>query len=204
MRRASKPRRWGYSGVLTQGRRNVCNAITSSSAYTTPDIGPDRSCALNGRFEGRWCACRGQRVIYTTPLKALSNQKLVEMRARFGAERVGLQTGDTSLDVQSDIVIMTTEILRNILYRTERPESGEGGQGPGQGDDESAAGPLWLVRQLSARPLRAAGLNEASQATREQGILEALDLLFPVRCRGGRSGGAGGRAAEGCEPGGVG
>ena len=42
---------------------------------------------------------RGQRVIYTTPLKALSNQKLHEMRARFGAERVGLQTGDGSLNI---------------------------------------------------------------------------------------------------------
>ena len=42
---------------------------------------------------------RGQRVIYTTPLKALSNQKLHEMRERFGAARVGLQTGDGSLNI---------------------------------------------------------------------------------------------------------
>ena len=42
---------------------------------------------------------RGQRVIYTTPLKALSNQKLHEMRQRFGADRVGLQTGDGSLNI---------------------------------------------------------------------------------------------------------
>ncbi len=42
---------------------------------------------------------RGQRVIYTTPLKALSNQKLHEMRERFGADRVGLQTGDGSLNI---------------------------------------------------------------------------------------------------------
>ena len=42
---------------------------------------------------------RGQRVIYTTPLKALSNQKLREMRERFGPERVGLQTGDGSLNI---------------------------------------------------------------------------------------------------------
>lgn len=41
---------------------------------------------------------RGQRVIYTTPLKALSNQKLSEMRARFGSHRVGLQTGDGTLN----------------------------------------------------------------------------------------------------------
>ena len=55
------------------------------------------------------------------------------MRARFGPERVGLQTGDVSVDVQSSIVIMTTEILRNILYRAETPESGvtvPGNHGP--------------------------------------------------------------------------
>eukprot|EP00878_Enallax_costatus_P024651 GHUV01026327.1.p1 GENE.GHUV01026327.1~~GHUV01026327.1.p1 ORF type:complete len:523 (+),score=130.29 GHUV01026327.1:173-1741(+) len=61
---------------------------------------------------------RGQRVIYTTPLKALSNQKLAEKSARFGSNRCGLQTGDTSLNTEADIVVMTTEILRNIMYRT--------------------------------------------------------------------------------------
>lgn len=60
---------------------------------------------------------RGQRMIYTTPLKALSNQKLMETAARFGSNRCGLQTGDTSLNTDADIVVMTTEILRNIMYR---------------------------------------------------------------------------------------
>lgn len=59
----------------------------------------------------------GRRVIYTTPLKALSNQKLQEKSARFGSARCGLQTGDTSLNPDADIVVMTTEILRNIMYR---------------------------------------------------------------------------------------
>lgn len=63
--------------------------------------------------------CRGQRVIYTTPLKALSNQKLFEMRERFGTDRVGLSTGDASIQTDSAIMVMTTEILRNIMYRTE-------------------------------------------------------------------------------------
>ena len=67
---------------------------------------------------------RGQRVIYTTPLKALSNQKLYEMRLRFGSERVGLQTGDATLNADRDIVVMTTEILRTIMYRTEAGTDG--------------------------------------------------------------------------------
>ena len=44
------------------------------------------------------------------------------MRARFGHNRCGLQTGDTSLNTEADIVIMTTEILRNIMYRTAEGE----------------------------------------------------------------------------------
>ena len=69
---------------------------------------------------------KGQRVIYTTPLKALSNQKLYEKRLRFGVHRVGLQTGDTSLNTDADIVVMTTEILRNIMYRTAEMTGGKG------------------------------------------------------------------------------
>jgi len=61
---------------------------------------------------------RGGRVLYTTPLKALSNQKLGELRERFGVNQSGLQTGDASINIDADIVVMTTEILRNILYRT--------------------------------------------------------------------------------------
>lgn len=68
--------------------------------------------------------CRGQRVIYTTPLKALSNQKLYEMRQRFGSDTVGLQTGDASLNVDSSIVVMTTEVLRNIMYRIDASATG--------------------------------------------------------------------------------
>ena len=56
-------------------------------------------------------------------LQALSNQKLGEVRRRFGHGRCGLQTGDTSLNTEADIVIMTTEILRNIMYRTAETSS---------------------------------------------------------------------------------
>jgi hypothetical protein len=63
-------------------------------------------------------------VIYTTPLKALSNQKVGEMRERFGAERVGLQTGDVSLNPYGQVVVMTTEVLRNIMYRVVEADQG--------------------------------------------------------------------------------
>lgn len=61
---------------------------------------------------------RGNRVFYTTPLKALSNQKLRDFREQFGAEQVGLLTGDLSINREAPILVMTTEIFRNMLYGT--------------------------------------------------------------------------------------
>lgn len=57
---------------------------------------------------------RGERAIYTAPIKALSNQKFAEFGSRFG--RVGLLTGDNSIDPSAPIVVMTTEVLRNMIY----------------------------------------------------------------------------------------
>jgi superfamily II RNA helicase len=58
----------------------------------------------------------GQRAIYTTPLKALSNQKYGDLVSTYGPERVGLLTGDVSLRADADVVVMTTEVLRNMIY----------------------------------------------------------------------------------------
>ncbi len=56
------------------------------------------------------------KAFYTTPIKALSNQKYHDLSAIYGAEHVGLLTGDTSINSEADIVVMTTEVLRNMLY----------------------------------------------------------------------------------------
>jgi ATP-dependent RNA helicase HelY len=58
---------------------------------------------------------RDQRAFYTTPLKALSNQKYAELCEIYGEDRVGLLTGDTSVNRLADVVVMTTEVLRNML-----------------------------------------------------------------------------------------
>jgi superfamily II RNA helicase len=72
-----------------------------------------------------YCALsRGGRVFYTTPLKALSNQKLRDFREQFGAEQVGLLTGDISINRDAPILVMTTEIFRNMLYGTPIGEVG--------------------------------------------------------------------------------
>ena len=57
-----------------------------------------------------------RRVFYTTPIKALSNQKYRDLAARVGLHRVGLLTGDNAINPSADVVVMTTEVLRNMLY----------------------------------------------------------------------------------------
>ncbi|CAN5717604.1 RNA helicase [soil metagenome] len=59
---------------------------------------------------------RGGKVFYTTPIKALSNQKFGDFTRRWGAARVGLLTGDTSVNGEAPVVVMTTEVLRNMIY----------------------------------------------------------------------------------------
>ncbi len=64
-----------------------------------------------------WCALETHRkCFYTTPIKALSNQKYHDLVAQHGADRVGLLTGDSSVNSEAQIVVMTTEVLRNMIY----------------------------------------------------------------------------------------
>src|SRR6266568_8952813 len=58
----------------------------------------------------------GGKAFYTTPLKALSNQKYGDLVRRHGPERVGLLTGDNSVNGDAPVVVMTTEVLRNMIY----------------------------------------------------------------------------------------
>lgn len=60
----------------------------------------------------------GKRIFYTTPLKALSNQKYYDFGEKYGTDKVGLLTGDTSINRNAQIVVMTTEVFRNMLYGT--------------------------------------------------------------------------------------
>ncbi|MBX7557897.1 DEAD/DEAH box helicase, partial [Streptomyces sp. tea 10] len=69
-----------------------------------------------GEFAIHLALTRGKKAFYTTPIKALSNQKFHEFSRRWGSDRVGLLTGDTSVNSEADVVVMTTEVLRNMLY----------------------------------------------------------------------------------------
>ena len=69
-----------------------------------------------GEFAVHLALAEGRKCFYTTPIKALSNQKYADLVARYGAERVGLLTGDNSVNGEAPVVVMTTEVLRNMLY----------------------------------------------------------------------------------------
>ena len=69
-----------------------------------------------GEFAAFLANKHGNRCFYTTPIKALSNQKYQELSDRYGVGEVGLLTGDSSINGDAPIVVMTTEVLRNMVY----------------------------------------------------------------------------------------
>jgi ATP-dependent RNA helicase HelY len=69
-----------------------------------------------GEFAVHLALASGGKCFYTTPIKALSNQKHTDFVARYGKEQIGLLTGDLSVNAHAPVVVMTTEVLRNMLY----------------------------------------------------------------------------------------
>jgi len=91
-------------GHLDSGRSVLVSAPTGSGKTVVADHAVDT--ALSG----------GRRAFYTTPIKALSNQKYRDLCRRLGPERVGLLTGDNVIAGDADAVVMTIEVLRNMIY----------------------------------------------------------------------------------------
>jgi ATP-dependent RNA helicase HelY len=79
-----------------------------------------------GEFAVHLALAQGRKCFYTTPIKALSNQKYTDLVARYSAARVGLLTGDNSINGEAPVVVMTTEVLRNMLYAGSGTLSGLG------------------------------------------------------------------------------
>ncbi|RNL86827.1 DEAD/DEAH box helicase [Halostreptopolyspora alba] len=77
-----------------------------------------------GEFAVHLALRDGGKCFYTTPIKALSNQKYTDLVRRYGSDSVGLLTGDNSVNGEAPIVVMTTEVLRNMLYAGSRTLSG--------------------------------------------------------------------------------
>src|SRR3954451_15501117 len=98
--------------ALDEGDSVLVAAPTGSGKTIVAEYAVDR--ALSG----------DRKAFYTTPLKALSNQKFGDFVARYGAGSVGLLTGDNAINSEAPIVVMTTEVLRNMIY--ERSSTLEG------------------------------------------------------------------------------
>ncbi len=79
-----------------------------------------------GEFAVHLALREGRKCFYTTPIKALSNQKYNDLVARYGASNVGLLTGDNAINGDAPVVVMTTEVLRNMLYASSATLDGLG------------------------------------------------------------------------------
>ncbi|MFN2517930.1 MAG: DEAD/DEAH box helicase [Jatrophihabitantaceae bacterium] len=107
--------RAGYPFALDPFQVEACEAL--EDGYAVLLCAPTGSGkTVVGEFAVHLALASGQKCFYTTPIKALSNQKYHDLLARHGPERVGLLTGDNSINAGAPIVVMTTEVLRNMLY----------------------------------------------------------------------------------------
>jgi ATP-dependent RNA helicase HelY len=81
---------------------------------------------LVGEFAVHLALAEGRKCFYTTPIKALSNQKYADLVRRYGPAKVGLLTGDNTINGEAPVVVMTTEVLRNMLYASSPTLTGLG------------------------------------------------------------------------------
>src|SRR3954465_4234036 len=107
--------RAGYPFGLDPFQVEACAALESGrSVLGAPPTGAGKT--VVGEFAVHLALAEGRKCFYTTPIKALSNQKFGDLVGRYGAKAVGLLTGDSSVNGNAPIVVMTTEVLRNMLY----------------------------------------------------------------------------------------
>ncbi|MFI9503160.1 DEAD/DEAH box helicase [Nocardia sp. NPDC052566] len=96
-------------------QRNACAALEEGhSVLVCAPTGAGKT--VVGEFAVHLALAAGGKCFYTTPIKALSNQKFADLTERYGRDSVGLLTGDQSINPDAPVVVMTTEVLRNMLY----------------------------------------------------------------------------------------
>ncbi|WP_028935878.1 DEAD/DEAH box helicase [Pseudonocardia spinosispora] len=117
--RNAAPRLVEFVGILPFGldpfQRQACMALEGGhGVLVCAPTGAGKT--VVGEFAVHLALAEGTKCFYTTPIKALSNQKYADLVARYGAEHVGLLTGDTVINPHASVLVMTTEVLRNMLY----------------------------------------------------------------------------------------
>ena len=105
-----------YGGhKLDPFQEEACKAIDAGhSVIVAAPTGAGKT--VIAEYATEVCRKRNRRVVYTAPIKALSNQKYRDFRAIYGDENVGIVTGDVVINSTAPIVVMTTEILRNTIF----------------------------------------------------------------------------------------
>ena len=104
-----------YDFSFDEFQRTACRALDAGhGVLVAAPTGSGKT--VVGEFAVHLALAEGRKCFYTTPIKALSNQKYSDLVRRYGADKVGLLTGDNSINGEAPVVVMTTEVLRNMLY----------------------------------------------------------------------------------------
>ncbi|WP_055553424.1 RNA helicase [Streptomyces sp. NBRC 110028] len=112
---ALAPFREMYAFALDPFQIEACQALEAGKGVlVAAPTGSGKT--IVGEFAVHLALTQGRKCFYTTPIKALSNQKYTDLVKRYGADKVGLLTGDNSVNSEAPVVVMTTEVLRNMLY----------------------------------------------------------------------------------------
>jgi len=105
----------GYDFPLDDFQVRACQAVASGEGVlVAAPTGAGKT--IVGEFAVFLALATGRKAFYTTPIKALSNQKYADLVRRHGPDNVGLLTGDSSINGEAPVVVMTTEVLRNMMY----------------------------------------------------------------------------------------
>ncbi len=122
-KRTARPRLAEFAGSLPFDldgfQESACSALEDGhGVLVCAPTGAGKT--VVGEFAVHLALAQGLKCFYTTPIKALSNQKYADLVARHGAGAVGLLTGDTAVNGDAQVVVMTTEVLRNMIYAGSR------------------------------------------------------------------------------------
>ncbi|MDT7709656.1 MAG: ATP-dependent helicase HelY [Pseudonocardiales bacterium] len=122
-RRVARPQLAEFAGSLPFDldgfQESACSALEDGhGVLVCAPTGAGKT--VVGEFAVHLALAQGLKCFYTTPIKALSNQKFSDLVARHGADAVGLLTGDTAINGDAQVVVMTTEVLRNMIYAGSR------------------------------------------------------------------------------------
>jgi len=105
----------GFDFAFDDFQVQACRAVADGAGVlVAAPTGAGKT--IVGEFAVFLALATGRKTFYTTPIKALSNQKYADLVARHGADKVGLLTGDSSINGEAPVVVMTTEVLRNMMY----------------------------------------------------------------------------------------